>query len=203
MTALIILAAGESARLGSPKQLLDLEGKPLLEHIIEAGLNSLCTHTLVVLGANQATIYDAVKHLRVSFIQNRDWQNGMGTSISTALNDLAEKTLPVESVILSTCDQPFLSPEILNRLIYTSTSKECKIVASKYSDTCGVPALFKSELFPDLASLDGKQGARKVIEKNIADVETIDFPEGAIDIDTEADWLDFKRRRSSLKSDSM
>lgn len=202
MIALAILAAGESMRLGRAKQLLDLDGKPLIEHVIDAGLGSACDRVFVILGANYDEIHKAIQQRPVAILANPQWQSGMGSSIKAVVDHIVSAQSIIDSLILCTCDQPFLSAELFNQLI-SASSGTCKIVASKYANTIGVPALFKSEIFPELSSLDGTQGARKIIQKNIESVITIEFPEGAIDIDTEDDWTDFKRRRAALRSSSI
>lgn len=187
MTALIILAAGESSRLGFPKQTLLYKGKTLLEIAIEAGLKSKCTSVKVVLGANAQAIESGIKSYPVEIIQNTGWAEGMASSIRIAVEAI-QQDQQIDSAIIMLCDQPFVTHKILDSLIHKQQESGKSIVASSYEDMFGVPVLFKRSLFPELLKLQGQEGAKMILRQYPDDIASIPFEKGCIDIDTIADY---------------
>src|ERR1700761_2240537 len=106
MTAGIILAAGPSSRLGFPKQTLLYKGKTLLELAVEAALKSKCGPVVVVLGANAAEIEPGIKNNNITILHNANWEEGMSSSIRTAIKHL-EKDPEIDAAVMMLCDQPF------------------------------------------------------------------------------------------------
>jgi molybdenum cofactor cytidylyltransferase len=141
-----------------------------------------------LLGASGDKIQAEVSDLPVQIVTNPEWQTGMGSSIRTGIQALVDRHPAVEAAILLLCDQPFVSPQIIWQLrsIYDATHQS--IVASSYQNTLGVPALFDRHLFSELLELDRLEGAKTVIKRYLDTVETIDFPQGSIDIDTPQDY---------------
>ena len=146
MTGLIILAAGESSRLGFPKQTLLYKGKTLLEHAIEAGLKSKCSSISVVLGANADTIKNGIKAYAIDIIYNPDWAEGIASSIRAGVKSF-QKIAEIERVVIMLCDQPFVTCAIIDNLLYKQQVTGKKIVASSYNDIIGVPVMFNKSLF--------------------------------------------------------
>ena len=184
MTGLIILAAGGSSRLGFPKQTLLFKGKTLLELAIEAGLNSKCRPVNVVLGANFETIAKGIRGYNVPIIYNPDWATGMASSIRIGIGNLLE----ADGVVITLCDQPFVTHATINSLLYKQQETGKKVVASAYNGISGVPVLFKQSLFNELLLLQGQEGAKKILHNHPDDIATISFDKGSIDIDTLADY---------------
>jgi molybdenum cofactor cytidylyltransferase len=184
--AAVILAAGASTRMGTPKQLLQVQGQSLLSRIVKRAIAAKCSPIVVVLGAFSEQIQGEVNNLPIQIVENRDWQMGMGASIRTGIEALLDYEL--EAAILLLCDQPFVSSQLIQNLqsLYRSTNQS--IIASMYQDTIGVPALFQAKLFPELVQLDQLEGAKKVIQRHLSSTTTVDFPEGAIDLDTPRDY---------------
>jgi molybdenum cofactor cytidylyltransferase len=185
-TALIILAAGASTRMGQPKQLLIFQGKPLLRYIAEIAIASSCQPIVVVLGANDAAIQPVLQDLPIHLVHNPDWSEGMGSSIRCGIQHLSNYPNPIDAAILTVCDQPFISTFLLDQLIQVYRSSQSPVIASAYSGTLGVPALFDRHLFPDLLALDSAQGAKSIINRHGA--IGIDFPQGNLDLDTPEDY---------------
>ena len=94
----------------------------------------------------------------------------------------------LDAVVLLTCDQPFVTAPVLGQLIQLRLTSGKPIIASAYAETLGIPALFDQSCFPDLLGLKGDSGAKKIILARPHDVVLFDFPAGAIDIDTAADY---------------
>ncbi|MEO7673460.1 MAG: nucleotidyltransferase family protein [Pyrinomonadaceae bacterium] len=182
----IVLAAGGSSRLGKPKQLLQLEGKTLLRRAAEAMSASMCDPAVVVLGAKSGGLADEIEGLRVIHCLNQDWRSGMGSSIRIGLAKLTEIEPGLDAVLISLCDQPFVTTEMLNRCGEKFAETKLPIVAAAYKGVTGVPALFSRELFGALSQLEGDKGARDLIRSR-PDIATIDLPEAAFDIDTPED----------------
>jgi molybdenum cofactor cytidylyltransferase len=187
MTALIILAAGASSRLGFPKQTLLYKGKTLLELAIEAGIKSRCNEVFVVLGANADTIEPGIKHYNVNLIHNPDWADGMASSITTAMQQV-QLNPAIRSVVIMLCDQPFVTRNVLDSLLFKQQQTGKHIIACTYKDTIGVPAMFTHHVFDNLLFLQGHEGARKLITDHSDQLATIAFEKGGIDIDTVADY---------------
>jgi molybdenum cofactor cytidylyltransferase len=184
MTALIILAAGASSRLGRPKQNLLFNGQTLLQSALQAAQESKCEPVLVVMGANADQI---VLTADANVLYNKDWSEGMASSIRIAISGL-EKYTAVINVILMLCDQPFVSVALLNALIDKQAETGKPIVACAYNGTTGVPALFDRALFTELLLLHGREGAKKIINAHPEQVAVVAFEQGGIDIDTPADY---------------
>jgi molybdenum cofactor cytidylyltransferase len=186
MTGIIILAAGPSSRLGTPKQNLVYQGQTLLQRAVKTALKSACKPVAVVLGANCESIRTTIKDSRVRIIYNQDWAEGMASSIRSGIKIIGQLQPEITSVILMLCDQPFVDAGLLNELV--EKKSKAGIVAASYNETFGPPALFDMLYFDDLLSLKGSEGAKKVIQKYPDKVIAIPFPQGSIDIDTMEDF---------------
>ena len=185
-SALILLAAGNSTRMGTAKQLLDFEGKPMLRHAAETALSSGCDPVIVVLGANEAGIRPALAGLNVEIVVNGRWAEGMGASIQAGLRAL--ERYDVCGTILALSDQPFVTARFLRGLVERHRESGQSIVAAQYSGTAGVPVFFAREAFPLLMALKPDQGCKGVILGHLEDSLLVDCPEAARDIDTPADY---------------
>jgi molybdenum cofactor cytidylyltransferase len=185
---IVILAAGNSSRLGEPKQLLQFNGKSLIRHIAEAALDVVGGNTIVVTGANATLIETELEDLRCQCAYNPDWQEGMSASIKAGIHALESRDLQIKGCILAVSDQPFVSAEVFNALIHAFETTGKPIVASKYSDSLGTPAFFAASYFPALRQLTGAEGAKKLLNRYTDDVSAYAFPKGSIDIDTQEDY---------------
>ncbi|MHC5765866.1 MAG: nucleotidyltransferase family protein [Nostoc sp.] len=186
--AIMILAAGASTRMGTPKQLLLYQGRSFLKCITEIAIASVCQPVVVVLGANAEQIHPQIKQLPVKVVNNLDWACGMSTSIKNGIELLNNLPQKIEAVVITLCDQPFVSPQIINQLVDAYYLTKKPIIACEYGDTLGVPALFSQTFFSELATLKEASGAKKVINNNLNEVFYIPFPLGDIDIDTPKDY---------------
>lgn len=174
----IILAAGSSSRMGQSKQLLPWNNETLLTHAIKTAMESRVGHIYVVLGSNAEAHKKAIEGLPVSVVVNENWEKGMGSSLKAGL----KHALQSQAVLIMVCDQPFVTADHLNNLIEVANQN---IVASKYLDAVGVPALFNKEMFDDLMNIGDEEGARKVILKHPHVL--IVLPSG-MDLDTPEDY---------------
>jgi molybdenum cofactor cytidylyltransferase len=194
-TGLIILAAGNSSRMGEPKQLLPFEGKTFLQCTIDAALGSKAGSKVVVLGADKDEIKKSFRADSIPVIHNPEWEKGMASTMQKGLQYLT-KFKKLDQVILVLCDQPFVHSGILDSLIELQESTGKGIVACKYADTLGVPALFTQQYFEEMMGLKSSEGAKKVIYNHLDDVAELDFPKGAVDIDT---YEEYEELMSNLR----
>jgi molybdenum cofactor cytidylyltransferase len=161
-TGIILLAAGSSSRLGRAKQLIEFQGKTLIQKAIDEANKCQADSLVVVLGANAELIRTGFDITSTPFIVNSDWQQGMSSSMQAGLRFLMEKQV-INQVVLILCDQPFVDASLLNQLINAKETSGKGIVAAAYSNTLGVPALFEERYFEELLQLTGSEGAKKVI----------------------------------------
>lgn len=185
--AVVILAAGSSSRLGRPKQLLAHRGKTLLQHAIDSAKGTDAEQVLVVLGSGKEVVQNQIDDKGIATIENPNWESGLASSIKAGVNALI--TSPnIDAVILMVCDQPFADASILKSLLAKQTESGNAIIGCTYDDTKGIPALFHSSLFPDLLTLKGDTGAKKLFDKYKEVTSFVSFKQGGIDIDTSKDY---------------
>jgi molybdenum cofactor cytidylyltransferase len=194
--AAVILTAGASARFGQPKQLLSFRGKTLLRAAFDAAEGAGCSPVAVVVPHVEQTapasvalrhgLERALAGCEAILVENSEWRNGVGTSVRAGVRAIG--TSEVEAVVLLVCDQPFVDSATIALLRARRNQTGKPIVASAYAETLGVPALFDRSFFEALMSLPDEQGAKALIMNHPEEVAQISFPEGAIDIDTPADW---------------
>jgi molybdenum cofactor cytidylyltransferase len=187
MTAAIILAAGASGRLGRPKQNLEYKQQTLLQRTIATAISSGCEPVIVVLGANAQIIKPFIKDQPVQLLENPDWAEGMASSLRAGIQFLSQYP-EVEQALVLLCDQPFVSVELIAALFDKQKESGKPIAASYYNDIPGVPVLFSRSFFPELLTLTGDEGAKKLLRKHPQDVVTVSFEQGRIDIDTAGDY---------------
>ncbi len=190
----LILAAGSSSRMGTSKQLLPIGNMPLLRYTTMQAMESKVRSTTVVLGHAYELHHQAIMHLPVSIVTHTDWKKGMGSSMKAGLQKILTQTPSLDAVVIMVCDQPYLTTKLLNRLLDNFVASRKCIVASYYASVAGVPAVFDKKYFPDLLKVDDFAGARKLIKEFFADVRTVDFPEGSIDLDTPEDYQHFIKK---------
>jgi len=196
----VILAAGESSRFGQPKQVIEFRGRPLIRGVVSAAKEAKCLPIIVVTGSASGEVATAIANEPVLIVNNDRWRDGMGGSIRAGVNQLLEKAPKVDALVLLVCDQPFVTGEIITKLVGQWQSTGQKIVASNYSDTLGVPALFDRVCFDELLEIDDNQGAKPIILRDPQRVAEFLFPEGARDIDTIADYQAAQRGATSQPS---
>jgi molybdenum cofactor cytidylyltransferase len=184
----IILAAGASNRIGRPKQLLEFRGESLIRRAAAAALHAECGHVVIVTGANAEAMRYALRGLNVQEVENPQWESGMASSIRIGTAAIMAANPKTDAIVLMLCDQPFVTSEVIGKLINAHRETGCSIVASSYGDTFGVPALFEKSHYAELKTLEGDSGAKEIIQEHLARAQLVNFPEGAIDIDTPEDF---------------
>lgn len=184
----MILAAGASTRMGTPKQLLELDGRPLVVRAVEAALASPAWPVVVVLGAHAEKIRPALARLPVLIAENPAWAEGMAASIRAGMTTLRQFSQKLDATLFALCDQPAFSADVIAQLLAAQRATGRRIAAAHYSGRHGAPALFLREHFPALAALTGEEGARSLLNGDPAGIATVDLPALALDLDTPADY---------------
>lgn len=182
----MVLAAGASARLGFPKQLIVHEGQPLVRRIALAAVEAGAEPVVIVLGANADLIAPALDGLgSVRAIVNHGWSKGLASSLAAGIASVFTDNRS-EAVLVTLADQPLVDAVALRRLM-TAFDAEHRIVASAYDDTIGVPAVFAREHAEELMCLSGDSGAGAWLRGRVDEVTPIPLGASAIDVDTSAD----------------
>lgn len=181
----IILAAGASSRLGRPKQLLRWQNRSLLELTVANATSLLPERVFVVLGAHAEAIHNttALGHVRV--IHNPNWREGIASSIRTGIRALPKSA---DAALMLLCDQPLLGREHLQTLLDAWHREPTRIIASRYHQMPGVPALFPASYFNELLTLAGDQGAKRLLLKYSRSLLQLSLREAELDIDTLDDF---------------
>lgn len=186
---IIILAAGSSSRLGQSKQLVKSDKTPLLLKTVRTAMDAGFVQIIVVLGFNYDIHASLIQTLPVEILNHKEWKKGMGSSLKAGLKFVIEKEHLPDALVISVCDQPYLSAQHLQQLVEKYSTTSCAIVASAYNNSNGVPALFDSSLYQQLLHIEDSQGAKTIIQKNTQAMVSIEWPEGSFDIDTPDDLL--------------
>ena len=185
---IILLAAGQSARLGKPKQLLNYKGKTLLAHSLQIAIETQLQPIVTVLGANLDTLKQSIEPTNTNIVINQEWSEGMASSIRCGIEELLKIAPSIAGVIIMVCDQPYVTAKLLTDLVEKHEDSSKPIIASRYNNNIGTPALFDKTIFALLLSLKGDSGAKKIMKSNPDWLETVNFPFGEIDIDTSLDY---------------
>lgn len=180
----LLLAAGDSRRMGQPKQLLPWGDKTLIEHQIQIRLQTGQV-VVVVIGGHSDKILPVIEKLPVTVFVNNDWADGMGNSLAFGLKMLNKKFAIVDGVLISLLDQPLVTAAHFDKMIGSFQPGYQQIIVSQSaSGWSGVPALFDKFYFEELKKLHGKDGARKIINKYLDFVKNIECVNQLEDIDT-------------------
>lgn len=185
LVSAVILAAGASTRMGRPKLAIPVRGTPMIRRVAEAALASRCGEVIVVLGTHAELYRSLLDGLAVRIVENPDPARGMGSSLRTG----AESVSSIASgVVILLADQPFVSADVINRLIEAAAADRRRIVASAHRGVACPPAYFPRRFFPELTALEGDRGARSVIQAHAGECVLVPLPEScAVDVDTGAD----------------
>jgi len=188
-----LLAAGSSDRLGEPKQLLTYNGKSFLENMIAAAMEAQLDPIVVVLGAYAPEIARTIDDEAVQVVENKEWNEGIASSIRYGIGELEKRNPAVDAAILMVCDQPHLTSNVLKDIRLAQEQSGNPVVAAYYNGVAGTPALFHKSLFPELLLLTGDRGARKFLREHADLMTTVSFPLGIVDIDTKDHYEKLKQ----------
>lgn len=185
ITYAVILAAGTSSRFGSTKQLAELNGVSMIRRAAEVSSEACGDRVIVIAGADWRNVTRSAASACKYFAMNELFAEGVGTSISLGARLCAQRA---DAMLVILADQPLLTSTHLNKLISTWSRTSNEIVASAYAGVIGPPVLFPRLAFPLLCELSGDMGARELLHDSSFRTVTVPFEDGAVDIDTVADF---------------
>jgi molybdenum cofactor cytidylyltransferase len=195
MIAALVLAAGGSSRLGAPKQLLRWGDNTLLGHVLDTLRELPFDEVFVVIGANGDEILDQVDLSGTSVIENPEWEEGMASSLRVGL-DAVLRLSRADAVVIFLGDQPDISEEVVNGLIEARRSTKRQAIVPKYRYVWGNPVLVERSLWPRLMSLEGDEGAKRLLQAHPDWVHEVWFEQRPPrDIDTRADFEELRPRQ--------
>ena len=174
MISAILLAAGQSKRMGDENKLVkNFQGIPLIKHSVRNILASFIGELIIVLGHQKEIIEKLIdKNEKIKFVFNKDFGSGMASSIKTGLNHLSEET---EVFFICLGDMPMVNKDIFNLLIKSKNNRE--IIVPTYKNKQGNPILFSKLMKKKIMTIEGDVGAKKILELNkdkILNIETND-----------------------------
>lgn len=176
MIAAIILAAGESRRMGSPKALVQVGGLTFVEHLLAATRHPRIGLRRVVLGAGAANLRDKLRLGDAEIVMNESWEKGPLSSIQAALRNLeAQDAAEVEGAFICPVDHPLITTHLIADMVRAFDDTTAQIVLPRYNGRRGHPVLYRKAMFAELMAAPMDVGARAVVRahaKEIADVPT-------------------------------
>lgn len=196
-TAVVVLAAGASRRLGEAKQMVEVGGEGLLERAVRVAVEAELGPVVVVLGASAARVAATCDLRQAWVVVNSGWAEGMGSSVRAGV-ELVNGMAGVGGVVVMTCDMPEVTAGHLRGLVGTGVagSREADlthrgavnrapglVVGSGYGGRVGVPAYFPREAFGALMELRGDAGARELLRG----ARAVELAGGEVDVDTRED----------------
>ncbi len=188
----VVLAAGTASRFGSPKQLVDFEGRPLLQRVIENASSSRLVEVVVVLGYESERIAAAIRlPPGARFIRNSDFRAGQSTSLARGL-EAADGGATAAAILLG--DQPLVDAPMIDRVIEAFLASEAPLARARFGAVPGHPVIVARSEWAAWGSLDGDAGARRLLDsfpEKVADIQL--GPTPSIDVDTWADYQDLLR----------
>ena len=192
MVSAVVLAAGASTRMGTPKLLLPFGGEPLVRRAVRLVSAADFDDVLVVVGSDHEAMLAALEGLLVRHAVNLQFASGMGSSFRTAVEHLPDS----DAAMFALANQPFVTTNEYRTVLDTYRQQASPIVSVRYGEVMAPPHLFEREFFPELAEL--QHGARSVLHRHIDRTTILRFPPDLlVDVDTPEDYERAKSRLSS------
>lgn len=193
--AILILAAGASSRMQTPKQLLKIGDQTLLELVLEKAKALASLPIYCVLGANADLIQEEISTENVAFIINKNHSKGLSTSIVAGINYLTKNAPFVDCLLILLADQPDIDLQYLENLVQLSAENPTQIIASKYLKNIGVPAVFSKSFFSELQNLEGDFGAKEFLQQHKDQLICSNLTPSLIDLDTKEDYENYLKQK--------
>ena len=191
----VVLAAGESRRMGQPKMLLPFMGKTMIEHVIENIRKAGLSNITVVIGAEKEKLTVLLEKLSVNFCINNEYRQGMLSSVICGIRHLPEN---VSAMLIFPGDQPLISPETIANILKRSQSSDKGIIIPVYKKKRGHPVLIDSKYKSAILKLNPEKGLRSLAESYPEDVGEIETDDPGIlkDFDTYEEYLNEINQKS-------
>lgn len=181
--SILIPAAGESRRLGQPKQLLIYKGKPLIQQVVNCALSLSPREVIVVTGANAQGIQEALRKAPVRLAHNSGWSAGMGGSIALGAEAVNQQS---DGLMIFLCDQWHIQLQDLNALVKAWQSDPGHIICAQAKAYRGPPVIFPASLFGELRKLKGSNGAQSLLHAHEDILTTVTIENATWDLDTKS-----------------
>ena len=200
----VILAAGRGERMGEPKQLLPLGGKPMVWHVATAACLADFDEVILITGAYGTIVQQALQDLPLQVIHNADWAQGQSTSVKKAVYSIKAEE---QAVVFLLADQPLVDVSLMNELIKVYHKKDTKasIIIPRALNKPGNPVLFDLGIWRSaLLQLSGDEGARQIIRQYPAAIYYLELLDGQtfLDVDTPAEYKKMQEIWQVRKTDS-
>jgi molybdenum cofactor cytidylyltransferase len=182
----VVLAAGASTRFGATKQLVRVGGRPLMHTVVSRAVELAGHSVTVVLGAHAGELAPLLKHSPASVAVNREWSEGIASSIREGL---AHTPAMADGVMIVLADQAAVTTDDLRRLANHWRRNPASIVCAQYAGGTGVPAIFPRWCFRELNELRGDRGAQSLLQRHVDRVVRLPMPSAELDIDRPEDLL--------------
>ena len=183
-TAILILAAGGSSRMGQPKQLLPYKDSNLLLHTVKQVSAIKYSDIFIIIGAHFSEIFKSIRGQKATIIMNSNWEEGMGSSLKKGIDFIKNKN-NYDRVLITLGDTPLITTEHYEELISLSDVSVKRIVLTSYEEVSGVPAIFDKSLFNELIAMSNDEGAKNVIKKYKKEVIEMTSKTPYFDVDTQ------------------
>jgi molybdenum cofactor cytidylyltransferase len=199
----VVLAAGASTRFGSTKQLVRVNGRPLMHTIVSRAVELAGHSVTVVLGAHAGELAPLLKHTPAAVAVNRNWSEGIASSIREGIAHTPQTS---DAVLFVLADQAAVTTEDLRRLVGAWKRNPTAIAVAQYAGNIGVPAIFPRWCFRELSELRGDRGAQPLMQRHVDHLVRLPMPSAELDIDRPEDLLaleantQIKRRPLSVDS---
>jgi molybdenum cofactor cytidylyltransferase len=188
----VILAAGESRRMGFPKQTLPVFGTTMIKHLVHQVFDTACYPITVVLGAHKDKIVPQLKDMPINIIDNPAWKDGMSSSIKMGLVGSYLMTKAIDGLLIMASDMPHITSQTIKEMIKLAIEHpEKSIVAARYKGINGIPVLFRRSRFEDILNLQKGDQAKSILKNYPDQILSYDFELGQIDLDTKEDYFKF------------
>ncbi len=201
--AILMMAAGQSSRMKGIKQLLPWKGTTLLQHTLNTIYDIKKENVYIVLGANSKRIEEELHLVKqpVTPIINEKWENGLGSSIACGIDCILQKAQTIDGILICLADQPLLTSGYYQKLLQVFITKKAPIVATKYPNKSGVPAVFSTKIAQELIHLNEDHGARHIMSKYKDSMIVLDAREQIMDIDTPETYELLYEQHNRLEND--
>jgi molybdenum cofactor cytidylyltransferase len=188
----ILLAAGESRRMGKQKLLLPLKQSTILEQAVDSVVDSGVSEVIVVLGHETEDLMKLLSTKPVKIVLNPDYKQGMSASIRAGVKALHKDT---QGIMIFLADMPFIEQTVTRCLINNFIESDKGIVVPTYDGRRGHPVIFSSTYRDELLKLQGDEGGKRIIDRHPEDLVEIEVGSDTVtrDIDTPTDYIKIKK----------
>ncbi|GAB2790217.1 nucleotidyltransferase family protein [Dyella kyungheensis] len=199
----IILAAGSASRYGALKQVIAIDGEPMVRRIARNALAARLQPVIVVVGAQGDRVIDCLNNLDVVAVENVEWASGMGSSLSEGVKALMAQASTLQALMVLLADQPAIRLDDLENMLTAHAQAPQRILACGHEGALSPPCIFPMTYAEELSALQGPQGARSLLEKHAAQVDAFDLPAALADIDEPDDYTAWETAQNRSRADEI